>query len=39
MPFAIQWTSSLGPATIKHNTLIEAIKVSIDMLAKDLATS
>jgi hypothetical protein len=34
MPFAFQWTDSLGPATTNRDTPIEAIRFAIDMLAK-----
>jgi hypothetical protein len=34
MPFAIQWTGSLGPGTIQRDDPIEAIRFAAEMLGK-----
>jgi hypothetical protein len=34
MPFAIQWTGSLGPATTHRDNPVEAIRFAIEMLGK-----
>jgi hypothetical protein len=37
MPFAIQWTGLLGPATSHRDTAVEAIRLAIEMLGKGFA--
>ena len=37
MPFAIQWTGSLGPATTERNTSVEAIRYALELLGKGFA--
>jgi hypothetical protein len=34
MPFTIQWTGSLGPATTSRDSPIEAIRFAVDLLGK-----
>jgi hypothetical protein len=34
MPFAIQWTGPVGPATTRRDTPVEALRYAIEMLAK-----
>jgi hypothetical protein len=37
MPFAVQWTGHLGPATAHRATAVEAIRFAIEMLGKGFA--
>ena len=37
MPFAIQWTGPLGPATTRRDSPIEALGYAIEMLGKGYA--
>ena len=37
MPFAVQWTGHLGPATTHRDTAVEAIRLAIEMLGKGFA--
>jgi hypothetical protein len=37
MPFAVQWTGRLGPATDHRATAVEAIRFAIEMLGKGFA--
>jgi hypothetical protein len=37
MPFAVQWTGHLGPATTHRDTAVEAIRFAIEMLGKGYA--